>query len=609
MTSGRALIVPLLCLLLVITNQAGYAQGDSIKPHDLHNFISSRKGIFGSLIRNLLADTSETQFQRNDVKYQRFQGQVIRNINIKALNFGIAITDTNKNFSNGIIKIANVLHRKTREHVIYNNLFFRKGQKVQPFLIADNERHLRDQPYLQDASIEIQRVPYSDSVDITILVKDVFSIGGSITALGLNGTEISFSEENFEGFGDGLRIQTLYDNRRANHFGYGVEYAKRNLGGEFIDAYVGYQNFNRGITGRKEENISYLRLIKALVNPYMKWTYALDLTNHVNSNMYLSDSVYNNESHYRYYTIDAWAGFNVNLSGISLRLEDQRLRALFGLRVLQQQFTEIPLKYTGVHDYRYADLSGVLGSISVLRQDFYKTKYIYGFGRNEDVPEGVDITLTGGYIRKEGRNRGYLGLAFERYYFSTNKHYFNFTARADGYFARNNFEDINLLANISYFNKLREIGKWKQRTFVSLGVARQYNSLLNEPLFLESDYGLPEFSNGSTGGYFRATFKSEVVFYSPASILLFRVAPFVFYNASLFSAEKEPFSSSRLFTSVGAGVRIRNESLIFGTIEVRGYFFPRQDSNGQSFKIDINSNIKFKYNSQLIKRPEFVHVN
>lgn len=446
-------------------------------------------------------------------------------------------------------------------------------------------------------------------MDVIVLVKDVFSLGGSITDLGLSSSEISFSEENFEGFGDGINIRTLYDSHRSTQFGYGVEYVKRNIAGEFIDGYIGYQNFYRGISGRKEEGISYIRLIKPLVNPYMRWTYALEVFNHATANMYSDDSTYITEGKYRYYTIDAWAGYNIKLQAQSAKLEEERLRAVIGLRVLSQQFTETPLKFTNTYDWRYANISGVLGSFSIFRQDFYKTKYIYGFGRNEDVPEGVDISLTTGWTRKVNRNRGYLGLAFERYYFSTNKHYFNFTIRGDGYFYQKQLEDINVLANISYFNKLKNLGRWKQRTFVSVGIARQYNSVLNEPLFLESDFGLPEFSNGSAGGYFRATFKSEVVFYSPGSIFLFRFAPFLFYNASLFTLDNEQFASSKLYTSLGAGLRIRNESLIFGTLELRGYYFPRTDANGQSFKIDFNSNIKFKYNQQFIRRPEFVQVN
>jgi hypothetical protein len=170
-------------------------------------------------------------------------------------------------------------------------------------------------------------------------------------------------------------------------------------------------------------------------------------------------------------------------------------------------------------------------------------------------------------------------------------------------------EDIVALANVDFFNRLKNLGSWKQRTFLSAGVTWQFNSVLNEPLFIESKYGLPEFGNGDLPGYMRTTAKVESVFYSPFTIASFRFAPFVFYNASLFTPKKSDFVASSLYSSIGGGIRTRNESLIFGTIELRGYFFPAKNFYGESFKIELNTELKFKYNSQLVGRPDFIEAN
>ncbi len=153
------------------------------------------------------------------------------------------------------------------------------------------------------------------------------------------------------------------------------------------------------------------------------------------------------------------------------------------------------------------------------------------------------------------------------------------------------------------------MGRWKQRTFLSAGVARQINSVLNEPLFLESKFGLPEFRNNNIGGYSRVSVKGESVFFSPGSFASFRFAPFIFYSTSLFTPDKKTFSQSKLYTSIGGGLRSRNESLIFGTLELRAYYFPRRNINNESFRIDFNTDLKFKYNSQLNRRPEFIQAN
>ncbi len=584
------------------------AQDDSLKKPSLENFLLKRKGIFGKLAKNLFQDTASTEIQRNDIRYQRFSGKVIRKILVSDLDFGISITDTNKSIRNTLILIANKLHRKTRPYVIRNNLFFSKYDTIQPYLVADNERHLRDQPYLKDANISIWPVSgSSDSVDITVLVKDVFSIGGSLNSLSLNRTQFSIQEDNIAGMGDGFAIRTLYDRKRNKNFGQGFEYIKRNIAGSFINGYAGYDNFYSGITGFKQESFVNIGFIKPLVNPYMKWTYALETAFRRTENMYSSDSLYNANEKYKNKNLDAWGGYIFNFKK-GRKPDEQRLRGLIGLRYINQKFNAVPANIFDF-DWRFSDITGVLTSFSLFRQDFYKVQYIFGFGRNEDVPEGIDISLSTGYIKKQNISRHYLGLNFERFYFTLKNNYLNVTARADGYLHHKRIEDINVLTNISYINRLKSLSaKWKQRTFVSAGITKQINSLLNEPLLLESEFGLPEFRNGFVWGNVRATLKAESVFYAPGTFMFFRFAPFVFYNSSYFKA-RDKDASGKLFTSVGAGVRTRNESLIFGTLELKAYYFPRKNFNNGNYHIVFSSNLKFKYNTQDIKRPEFIRIN
>ncbi|HRB23684.1 MAG TPA: hypothetical protein PLZ18_07925, partial [Ferruginibacter sp.] len=61
----------------------------------------------------------------------------------------------------------------------------------------------------------------------------------------------------------------------------------------------------------------------------------------------------------------------------------------------------------------YADRNGALLSYTLYKQDFVRTSFIYGFGRYEDVPEGLSATITGGYTNVEGTKRPYYGLSFE----------------------------------------------------------------------------------------------------------------------------------------------------------------------------------------------------
>jgi hypothetical protein len=252
----------------------------------------------------------------------------------------------------------------------------------------------------------------------------------------------------------------------------------------------------------------------------------------------------------------------------------------------------------------------VLGAISIFKQNFYKTQYIYGFGRNEDVPEGMDASFTAGWTKENGRDRPYSAINFQRYYFTKKQDYFNYTILVGSYFFKKKFEDVNLLSNIDYFSRLHKLNsKWKQRTFLNASFGKQFNSLLNEPLWQESQYGLSGFRNNYLGGDMRITLRAESVFFSSWSVLFFKFAPFIFGNTSLFRLNPEKSPDTKLYSGLGGGIRTRNESLIFGTIELRGTFFPGNNIYNESWRVDLNTNIRFKYNREFIKRPDFVQVN
>ncbi|WEK38138.1 MAG: hypothetical protein P0Y53_11585 [Candidatus Pseudobacter hemicellulosilyticus] len=595
---------------------------DTLPPrYGIDSFILKRRGLIGKLARNLLTDTIAENVAaltpvRNDLLFSIYKGRVIRSVRVEQLDFGTPITDTSRKFRNRLTRLANNFHRNTRGYVVRNNLFFKKGDKLEPYLLADNERHLRDQPYLQDARISVRTADNSyDSVDVVVYTKDVLSLGGTFHMRNTTSVDMSVRDDNLGGWGDRLQGSVLYDQQRLEKVGYGMEFIKRNIAGTFIDGVGGFKNFADALnSGRDEERNFYVRFLKPLVNPYMRFTYALELATHTSRNMYLTDSLYKEDFVYDYFNYDAWLGWNTGafklklLSGLN---EDDRLRTLLSMRVMRKQFQEIPDKYVREYDARYTDVTGVIGSISIFGQNFYKTRYIYGFGRNEDVPEGVDLSLTGGWTKVQGIERPYLGLDLQRNFFTASEQYFNYTFRIGAYWRDKKPEDMDVLFNLDYFSPLRTMGpRWKQRTFISAGITGQVNKKLNEELYLESQFGLPELRNDrNIGGDIRATLKAESVFFSPLNIINFRFAPFVFTNLCVINPTDQGLKKSDLYSSLGAGLRARNEALIFGTLELKAHYFPRANYFGERWRIDFNTNIKFKYNRQIIKRPELILVN
>jgi hypothetical protein len=624
------------CLLLTcafyLLHFCAYTQTDSIPPKikqdtlsekqdtsqkkSLDEYLKTRKGFFGKMFKGLTRDTTDVQkandLKRNDVPYKLFEGAVIRNIIIKDLPFGIPLTDTSQKVVTIFTRLANTLHHTTRATVIKNNLFFREHELLAPYLMADNETYLRQLPYIQDALVEV--VPSHelrlDSVDVYVVVKDLFSLGVSVASLGLKNTDVAIKEDNITGSGNGFVVHGLYDISRRRNFGGGIEYVLRNIGGSFLNLNTGYQSYYPNIVGLKEENRYYLRLTKPLINRYSHWTFELDGSYHSTRNMYSSDSIYSSDIRYKFYNIDAWAGYNINSTGFTTITEDKKLRKLVGLRVIDQQFRVLPGKYITQYDWRYANLTAAIASFSFYRQNFYKSQYIYAFGINEDIPEGLNLTVTAGYTKKQNLSRPFIGFNYERSNFNSRINYFSYAFRAEGYLNHKDIEDINLFGTIDYFDHLKAMGaKWKQRTFIDIGIAKQINTVLNEPLYIDSKYGLPEFSNGPFGGSLRTSVKAESVFYSPWAFQSFRFAPFIFSNAGLFTPYNFPINTSSIYTIVGGGLRTRNESLVFGTLELKGYYFLKKNVYNENWRFDISTGITFKYNAQLVRKPDFIQVN
>ncbi|MEP7258438.1 MAG: hypothetical protein ABI687_08620, partial [Flavitalea sp.] len=262
---------------------------DTVSPKSKGTVLTRKKGILRKLAQSITTDTSQpvdNNLQRIDLLYRMFKGRTIRSINVQLLDFGVPINDTLRSFKNKLTRLADYFHHTTREYVIRNNLFFKKYDTLLPYLIADNERHLRDQVYLGDARIVVEASPGTmDSVDVTVLIKDVLSLGGAFKVGSLKKVEVVAREDNFMGLGDRLQFGTFYEYSRRRRLGYGGEYITRNIAGSFVDGYFGYQNYASAFnTGAKQETTIYTRFIKPLVNPYMKWTYALEGAYHKTSN-------------------------------------------------------------------------------------------------------------------------------------------------------------------------------------------------------------------------------------------------------------------------------------------------------------------------------------
>lgn len=612
----RSLLYPFLTVLLLSFFSVLYAQ-DKNDVTDTF-FLAKKKGLIGELGRSISVNQDRPVDSllltvKNIDPFIIYKGSIIRSITIQRIAFGQSINDTSKKFENSILKIVNKLHVSSTEKNIRNNLFFKAGDTLHPILIADNERFLRNISYLQDARIVAKEaIDANDGVDLVVLYKDVFPVGGNATADNGRNLFLEGYDDNLMGHGERLTLQTLYDLDRDPKMGFGAEFLKRNISGSFTDFTIGYKNINSTFNnGYRQENSIYSKIELPLVSPYHLWTGAIESSLQFTNNNYVSDSLYNSIYNYRYDLFDIWAGYNISGKKLLHEISNRKLKKFLALRVVKKDFIEIPTIYKNNYNFQYADSRSVLASFISFKQEYYRTSFIYGFGRNEDVPEGFNYSFIGGWTNKENHERPYLGLDLEKSYFSKRQNYLNLLLKAGTYLSNGQFQDISLLGGIESFTKLRRLGnsKYLIRHFANAYITQQLNTYLNEPLVLNSQYGLPAFNNPDTSGATRVSFNFQTVLYNTHRYLGFSFAPFTFASLTYLKPIGGVLSSGNSYTSIGAGIRTRNENLVFGTIELKIAYNPRTTQYMSPWNITVSSNLQFKYTSEYIKRPDFVTVN
>ncbi|MES2005918.1 MAG: hypothetical protein V4450_15475 [Bacteroidota bacterium] len=593
---------------------------EKTNPSDTVFFLAHKKGLLGKIGKSLSVNNPDILLPsegavKNELPFNPYRGKIIRNILIQKIGFNKSVNDTTKVVRNLFNDIGDAMHTTTHKRTILNNLFFSSGDTLYPYLLADNERLLRELTYLQDARITIQPDTGSaDSVDVIVICKDVFPIGGSLEEGSDKMASFEVNDDNLAGSGNRIQIRNLFDSDRKPHYGVGFELLKRNLAGSFINLAVGYRNeapsFN---SGRREENNLYIQGELPLVSPYHVWTGAFEIARHFTQNGYVSDSLYQSDFKYSYRVFDGWLGYNIGARKQLQQNFKSRFKRMVALRAVHRSFQDLPDLYKSSYNFGYSNLVSVLGSFTLFEQDYYHTNFLYGFGRNEDVPEGFNLSFIGGWTNRNNVSRPYLGFEYQRNYFSNRKNYLNYALKMGGYWNDHRLEDITFLTSIEYFTKLRKLGqsKWYLRHFLSGSLTQLIKNVLNDPLRLSSDYGIPQLNNPLLKAGTRATFNCESVFYNTWKFVGFSFAPFAFSQVTYLRAFGNYIENGDVYAAVGGGVRTRNENLVFGTMELKAYYYPRTKGtlSINQWNITFNTDLRFRYISQLIKRPDFAVVN
>jgi hypothetical protein len=533
---------------------------------------------------------SKKQFTvTSDAGYIRYSGKKIRKIIIKRLNvFGVDINNPSSKEPNNIENLLNKTHSNTNEIIIRKNLLFSEGDRISPLTLSDNERILRQLPYIDDARITV--VPVSDEEDdIVVYTKDVYSLGGLYEYKDLKKGSISVFDKNIFGMGHEFGIDVPYNNTLPDSPGFGAHYIANNIAKSFIILNV---FFFRGL-GEKTYGFD---LSRKLVSSTTKYAGGISVRM-----MYTSEDLDTLKvpAPLKYNLQDYW------LSRSFLINKESVTRIIIGARYTNNNVFDHPLilpeSFYNLQKYKI-----FLGSAALSIQKYTKTKLIYSYGRTEDVPYGALFKVTTGREFNEFKQRTYLGGEVSLGKSSKALGYFYTYAGLSTFFNKNQTEQGVLTLGTNYFSNLITLGKSKIRNFFYFDYTRGFDRYSNEFLKFRTVNGFSGFKNDSINGTQRLSVSIESVLFSPGNFYGFRFAFFGFTDFSFLSGLNEKIGNGYSLAAIGVGIRIRNDNLIFNTFQIRIGYFPNPPYYSHSKPVIISGEQLLRPNNFDSGAPEII---
>jgi hypothetical protein len=577
-----------------------------------------RQGI--KLISTTPKDTVKNDKSENP--YQPYSGKIIRSIRTETIGFEKSIYDTAKKVKKVVADVSNFLHVNTRTRTILNHLFIKENEPLNPHKLADNERFLRDKDFILDSRIIPDSVPGTDSVDLIVVTRDVFSIGGTAGGSPPSSIEFSIYDANLSGRGQRLEYFSLLEQDRYPFYGFGLLFSQSSIFGSLANLELMYTQINSGRSvGKENEYAIMTKLNRPLVSPYSRLAGGLELSRNWSENVYNeADSTF---LKYDYSVFDAWVGYNFGIK----RAFHNRNRQFLSLRYADGVYGDTPEQPEYKVQPRYNDQSGLMSEFTFYRQNFFRTRYVFGFGRTEDIPTGISTSVTAGLIRFGGTYRlirdsisgniefdssGSVERPYGAYKFAyavANRkgNFYQATFQASTFVNDGDFEDVILHINGRYVTRAMQVGGSKLRNYVSLTYSQINNPKTQEYMKIPNSI-IPGFSSDSVFAEKRFVTHLESALYLPGQLLGFRFAPFLAVDIVALDCTI-CISDQDVYYGLSGGIRTRNENLIFGTMELKITYIPQNEFGESKINFGFKQNLRVKNSGSFVRAPSLIKYN
>jgi hypothetical protein len=548
-------------------------------------------------------------------QFDQHNFKVVRRVTITPFDaFGYSLNDSLRQPRTSLEKSGNALHIRTARSRIRQVLLFRPGQPLLPQALAESERLLRQTNEILDARVLVNEgTATRDSVDIVVYTTDVFSITAGYELRGGPGQGIaSLGDQNFLGLGHQLDNRYQFGRDQPQPWGYEGNYRVpfRN----FVYAEGHYAN-------EFESHSGGLSVRRDFYSPSARWAGALT-ADAFNLRVVLPRDAplpEGQQPNYRvrsYTSQSLWVGRAFRLRSYDLGYENPGRLIVAGSLLHESHTTNptaTPETPAGSPDDRTRTL--VLGAVGYSVRRYYKDKYLFGFGRTEDVPAGTLLSFTTGWETNTLGPRRYFDARIAAAGYSERQGYL-YGSLDFGTFQRvhdGGWEQGLLSGQFLYFTRRYRLGNYQSRHLLSSRVTAGFNRYPAEVL-LSGVNSNPDGVRGfQPAGQVLATSRLlasyEGTVYTPLSLLGFRVAVLAFADMAIINERiggGSPFGGGAPYTGFGLGLRFRNELTVLRTFQLLLGYYPRGQLNANGMRLFETNRDSYQFSDFGFGQPSVV---
>jgi hypothetical protein len=461
--------------------------------------------------------------------------------------------------------VTKPFHSFTKDRLIREYLLFEQGQAVDPFLLADSERMLRQLDFINDVRIIIVPMAGEDgSVAVLVETRDKWPFGITGVVKDVQRYDLNLYFSNLGGYGVRLDNKMIYRGDLEPNLGYQGRLRKRNMRGTFTDLKLLYEDSWQLLS--REVDIQ-----RSLVHPGIRW---------VGGAHWEYTDVRDNAGVPKKYQLgDYWLGHAFSLGDESSTERSARPRLIPAIRYRKNSFKERPYASADTNA-GFLDTKDFLVGVTYQRLKYYKTDYLFKMGETEDLPSGFTIKLSGGYQDREVYDR--TSSFFQTSYLSVRNRGDVVLGLVDlgGYFHDHVMEDGALNVGGLYITQLFGQGRYRHRFYAVLTYTLAFQRAGNEALVLGNSTGLRGLEDNRVKGNQRVILKLESRLFTPWALWGFRFMTFGYADIGAVGGAEDPIARQKIYSSIGLGFRINNPDSVLPVTQLRFGFVNSIDQNG-----------------------------